>query len=79
VLAGFRNDERYGIRNRALIAVLYRSGLRVNEARHLRSKDIDPGHGMIRVLFGKGQRARTVGIDHGGIEFIEAWQQERSR
>jgi site-specific recombinase XerD len=78
ILGGFPTDERCGIRNRALIAVLYRAGLRVNEARHLRSKDIDPGHGMIRVLFGKGQRARTVGIDQGGIDFIEAWQRERS-
>jgi integrase len=36
-LRGIPTDERCGIRNRALIAVLYRAGLRVDEARHLRS------------------------------------------
>lgn len=66
-----------GVRNRALFAVMYRSGLRVSEALHLRSKDIDAENCMIRVLFGKGQRARTVGIDPGGIEFIEAWERKR--
>lgn len=79
ILDEFPADERCGMRYRAIVAVLYRSGLRINEALHLRSKDIDKENGMIRVLFGKGQRARTVGIDQGGIDFIEAWEGERGR
>ena len=43
-----------GIRNRALIAILYRGGLRINEALDLFPKDIDLEAGPIRVLNGKG-------------------------
>ncbi len=50
-----------GLRNRALIAILYRGGLRINEALDLFPKDIDLEHGSIRILNGKGGRARTVG------------------
>ena len=60
-------------RNRALIAVLYRSGLRVSEALSLHPKDVDPASGAIRVLRGKGGRSRTVGIDPGGIEHVNRW------
>ena len=52
-----------GVRNRTLIAVLYRGGLRINEALDLFPKDIDLESGSIRILNGKGGRARTVGID----------------
>ena len=48
-----------GVRNRALIAILYRGGLRINEALGLFPKDIDLEAGSIRILNGKGGRART--------------------
>jgi len=64
-------------RNRALLAVLYRSGLRLNEALCLRPKDIDADAGAIRVLFGKGGRSRTVGVDVGALAFVAAWAAER--
>ena len=62
-----------GIRNRALIAVLYRSGLRLSEALSLQLKDIDLAEGVIRVLHGKGGRSRVVGIDAGAESIVEAW------
>ncbi len=68
-----------GIRNRALITVLYRSGLRINEALALLPKDIDFASGAIRVLHGKGDKARTVGIDAGAIEFVQRWLEMRER
>jgi site-specific recombinase XerD len=78
VLDSFPTKRQYaGIRNRAVVAVMYRSGLRVGEALHLRSKDIDAANGAVQVVFGKGQRTRTVGIDRGGLDFIEAWGAER--
>lgn len=60
-------------RNRALLAVLYRAGLRINEALCLRPVDVDPAAGMIRVMFGKGGTSRTVGIDPGGMAVIAEW------
>ena len=61
------------LRNRALIAVLYRSGLRISEALALEAKDIDQERSAIRVLFAKGGRSRTVGIDRSGMAELAAW------
>jgi len=66
-----------GIRNRALLTVMYRAGLRVSEALALRPADIDPGPGTIRVLHGKGRKARTVGIDDGALAVLQRWTDKR--
>jgi len=67
----------YGIRHRALIVLLYRTGLRISEALALRAKDIDFEIGSVAVLHGTGHRRRTVGIDPGAHEHIEAWIERR--
>jgi site-specific recombinase XerD len=61
-----------GVRNRALIALLYRAGLRVSEALDLRTVDVDRS-GAIQVLHGKGDRRRTVGIDREALRLIGEW------
>ena len=43
-----------GIRNRALLGLLYRGGLRISEALALEVKDLDQNAGTVRVLHGKG-------------------------
>jgi len=68
-----------GLRNRALIALLYRAGLRINEALSLYPKDLDLTDGCIRVLNGKGGRSRTVGLNPGAAAIIERWLDVRSR
>jgi len=67
------------LRNRALIALMYRAGLRVSEALALQPKDVDLAAGTLRVLHGKGDRARTVGIDPGAAEIVREWSESRSR
>jgi site-specific recombinase XerD len=67
-----------GIRNRGLIVVLYRGGLRISEALALKLKDLDQDAGTIRVLHGKGDRARTVGLDPTAFAVIERWLDRRS-
>ena len=67
-----------GVRNRALIAVLYRGGLRISEVLDLAPKDIDARKGAIRVLHGKGDRARTVGLDAGALALLQRWLDVRS-
>ena len=62
-----------GLRNRALIALLHRAGLRINEALSLYPKDLELGDGSVRVLNGKGGRSRTVGLDPGAAAIIERW------
>ncbi len=64
--------SKTGLRTKALIALLYRGGLRVSEALSLFPKDIDP-NGTIRVLRGKGNKQRTIQIDPGAMAIIEQW------
>lgn len=66
-----------GIRNRALIALLWRTGLRVSEALDLHPKDVDLDAGTIRVLHGKGDKSRVVGIDAAGVAFLRPWLEVR--
>jgi site-specific recombinase XerD len=63
-------------RNHALIVGMYRAGLRVAEALALRPCDLDAERGAIRVLRGKGGRARTVGIDRWGLAVLTEWINE---
>jgi integrase/recombinase XerC len=62
-----------GLRNRALLAVLWRSGLRCAESTALRPADVDFAGGTVRVLHGKGDKARTVGIDGQALDVVRAW------
>ena len=62
-----------GVRNRALIATLYRAGLRCQEALDLRLRDVDRDAGTIRIRNGKGEKARTVGIDPSALAVVERW------
>ncbi len=68
-----------GIRNRALITVLYRAGVRLGEALALQPKDLDPDAGTVRVLRGKGDRSRTVGLDPGAFALMERWLDVRMK
>lgn len=71
------NRAPTGIRNRALITVLYRGGLRLAEALALKPKDIDPDRCTVTVLHGKGDRRRTVGVDPGAMAIIQRWVDRR--
>src|SRR6266851_2286294 len=44
------NRAPTGVRNRALLVLLYRGGLRVSEALHLYPKDVDRAAGTVTVL-----------------------------
>jgi site-specific recombinase XerD len=68
-----------GIRNRALIAVLWRSGLRISEALALELRDVDLEAGSLRVRHGKGDKSRTVGIDEQTTALLARWLDRRRR
>jgi len=73
LVAAVRGPTATAARNKALLAVMYRSGLRLSEALALCLKDIDAESGSVRVLSGKGGRARTSGIDDGALALVRAW------
>lgn len=62
-----------GVRNRALLVALYRGGLRLGEALALYPKDVDSARGTVRILHGKGDKARTVGLDPEALAVVERW------
>ena len=66
-----------GIRNRALIVLLYRGQLRISEALALKPKDLDAKQGTVRVMHGKGDKARTVGLDAGAWAVVQRWLDKR--
>jgi site-specific recombinase XerD len=68
-----------GVRNRAIIAVLWRSGLRVGEAMALYPKDVDVAACTIRVLHGKGDKWRLIGVDPEAMAVLERWVECRRR
>ncbi len=66
-------DDRHGARLRALIIVLWRGGLRVQEALELGERDLDPRRGSLLVRSGKGDRRREIGMDGWGWEQLSPW------
>jgi site-specific recombinase XerC len=63
-------ESLHGARVRALIVILWRAGLRINEALTLAETDLEPRSGAILVRHGKGGKRREVGMDD--------WAWERS-
>ena len=68
-----------GVRNRALLAVLWRCGLRIGEALALAPKDLDPDAGTLVVQRGKGGKRRVVGVDAGTVALVGRWLEVRRR
>lgn len=68
-----------GRRNRAIIIVGWRAGLRCAEALALRPKDVDLDRGRIQVLHGKGDKRRVVAIDPAAGAIIDRWLIERRK
>jgi site-specific recombinase XerD len=71
-------DGSIGDRHRALLAVMYRAGLRISEALALRPHDVDLQNGTIRVRFAKGGGDRVVGLDPGAGAVVAAWVERRA-
>ena len=73
------NRAPTGIRNRALIASMYRSGLRPGEALALAVDDMDLDAGSLLVPARKGGRRRRVGVDATTRELIQRWITRRTQ
>ncbi len=62
-----------GARNRAIIAVLWRCGLRAAELVALEGKDVDVRRRTIRVLHGKGDKSRVVAVCPETLSLMREW------
>ena len=59
LLAGPTGADAYAIRDRAMLELVYSSGLRASEICGLTLQQVDLDHGFVRV-FGKGSKERVV-------------------
>lgn len=71
--------ERFSARDRALVELLYATGLRASEVAALRINDLNLESGYLR-CFGKGSKERVVPIGHKAVEALQAYlSRERGR
>jgi integrase/recombinase XerD len=75
ILAAPDLSTSVGLRDRAMLEVLYSSGLRVSELLNLRLSDVDMRIGCVRCI-GKGNKERLVPIGRKAIAAVEQYLAE---
>jgi integrase/recombinase XerD len=73
------NRAPTGVRNRALIAMMYRIGLRPGEALALGVDHVDVAAGEVRIPARKSGTGRVTGIDAQTLELVQRWLARRER
>lgn len=71
-------NSLYGIRDRAILEVLYGAGLRISELVGLNIDDLNPRGGWIKVL-GKGSRQRIVPLGQKAHFWIRKYLREKGK
>lgn len=79
LLGGCSRRAPTGVRNRALVMLLYRSGLRVSEVLALRPADVDLDRHSIRLLDTKSGVAQTRGFHPLADDALLRWLEVRRR
>jgi integrase/recombinase XerC len=67
-------DGELGLRDRAMLELLYSSGLRVSELCALRWTDLDLDESLVTVL-GKGSKTRVVPVGSHAVKALSEWRQ----
>lgn len=68
-----------GARLRAMVAVMFGSGLRLAELLALHPRDVDTSAGTVRVREGKGRKDRVVGLDAYACALVDRWVARRRK
>ncbi len=68
-----------GLRNRAILEVMYRAGLRVSEVANLKPGHIRWKEKIIEIHNGKGGRDRNVPVRSETIAWLQAWKQAKPK
>jgi integrase/recombinase XerD len=79
VLAMPDTRKSLGVRDRAILELLYSTGIRRSECCHLRIMDLELGRGVLLVREGKGARDRFVPIGERAAEWLDRWLVLRPR
>ncbi|GAA4591930.1 integrase/recombinase XerC [Actinoplanes octamycinicus] len=67
-----RGEDVVAVRDRAVLELLYATGIRVSELCDLDQADVDHGRQVVRV-FGKGGKERAVPYGHPARDALAAW------
>ena len=76
LLEGPPQDTILGLRDRALLVLLYGTGIRASECAHLGEEDVDLDECVIRVT-GKGGRQRTLPLNDAVTAALKVYRQAR--
>jgi integrase/recombinase XerC len=76
-LLEFRGDDSLGIRDQAIMELLYSSGLRLAELLGLDLLDLDLADRTVRVT-GKGNKTRIVPVGRQAVAALRRWLAERA-
>ncbi len=68
-----------GLRNRCIMQLMYRAGLRESEVINLGANDIEWKEGILRVWKGKGLKGRTPYLDEHVLDLLRMWDEKRPR
>ncbi len=71
------DGQKYALRDRAILELLYSSGLRVSELTGLNIGELDLAGGMVRVT-GKGGKERIVPVGSRALAALQEYLDERS-
>ena len=69
-------EDRYGLRNRAMVELLYGSGIRRNELVALRVGDLDLAEELVTVRRGKGGQGRVVPMGAAATHYVKRYLQQ---
>lgn len=72
LVEGVEGDDPVALRDRALLELLYATGVRVGELVGMDVDDVDAGRRLVRVL-GKGAKERSVPLGVPAAEAVQAW------
>lgn len=72
IIEGVKTDTWQGVRDRAILEILYGCGLRVSELCELKLSNVYASEGFLRVI-GKGNKERLVPIGGAALEAFGAW------
>lgn len=71
--------DKQGLRDRALLEVMYATGMRVSEVANLKIQDLNSDIGFVRCI-GKGQKERIIPLGRRAIHFTDSYiRQDRPK
>lgn len=76
MLDGQFSDDVLGLRDKAILELLYSTGVRVSELTGLNTEDFDPARSLIRVR-GKGKKERIVPVGEKALASLGAYAEKR--